>query len=100
MANVKDLLIEVMQVLEENDCFFHDGTIADDWAYKWTDCKYVYATFWEVDEHFRIDRDPFDKDAKLLWEIDDSGYRAKPLPEMTELVSNLMFKAMLKARNN
>lgn len=93
---MKDLLIDIMQVVEENDCFYHDGTIADDSADKWTDCKYVYATYWEIEEHFRVDNVPTDKDNKLFWEINDSGYRAKPLPEMTEMIFALMFKARLK----
>lgn len=96
---MKNLIIDVMQVLEENDCFFHDGTIADDSDYKWTDCKYVYATYWEVEKHFRVGDIPTDKDNKLFWEIDDSGYKAKPLLEMTQMVYSLMFKAMLKAKN-
>lgn len=95
MALVKNILMVVNEILENNDCFYHDGTPSEDSAYKWTDCKYVFATYEEIESHFSVDYNHSSIEKKIFWEIDDSGYEAKPLPEISEIISHLVFTGIL-----
>ena len=95
MALVKNVLALVNEILENNNGFFNDGSPSDDAAYKWTDCKYVFATYEEIEPHFVVNYKHFSIKEKVLWEIDDSGYRAKPLSEISEIISHLVFTGVL-----
>lgn len=95
MALMKNVLMVVNEILENNEGFFHDGTPSDDSAYKWTDCKYVFATYEEIESHYVVDYKHCSIEDKVLWEIDDSGYKAKPLPEISEIISHLVFTGVL-----
>ncbi len=95
MALTKNVLMVVNEILDNNDCFYHDGSPSDDSAYKWSDCKYVFATYDEIDSHFMVDYKYCSIEDKVLWEIDDDGCKAKPLPEISEIISHLMFTSVL-----
>ena len=95
MSLVKNVMMLTNEVLEENDCFYHNGAPADDSAHKWTDCKYVFATYDEIESHFAVNYKYSSIKEKVLWEIDDSGCKAKPLPEISEIISHLMFTSVL-----
>ena len=95
MSLVKNVLVLVNEILEKNDCFFHDGSPSGDSDYKWTDCKYVYATYSEIADRFLTAYKPLDIEEKILWEIDDSGCKAKALPEISEIISHLVFTGVL-----
>lgn len=95
MALVKNVLMVANEILENNDCFYHDGSPSEDSAYKWTDCKYVYATYSEITDRFSTAYKPLNIEEKILWEIDDAGYKAKALPEISEIISHLVFTGVL-----
>ena len=95
MSMIKKVLMLKNEILEKNDCFYHDGSPSEDTEHKWTDCKYVYATYSEITDRFSTAYKPLDIEEKILWEIDDSGCKAKALPEISEIVSHLVFLGVL-----
>jgi hypothetical protein len=99
MAAVKDIYMDIMEVLETNDRYFHDGGVLQTGIANWDDCKYIYASYWEIEDHFKMATgySPIDKEEKIFWEIDDNN-RAVALPEITEIIIHLMFKTALKHR--
>lgn len=98
MATMKDIYMDIQEVLNENKGFFHDGTAFDgDNVDMFTECQYLYASADEMEQHYKLQNAPADNNKKVLWQIDDSDYKATALLEITEIINHLMFKTMLKA---
>lgn len=99
MATMKDIYMNIEEVLEENRGFFHDGGFFDgDNVDVYQECLYVYATADEMEEHYILKNAPRDSNRKVLWQVDsDSGYKATALLEVSEIIHHLLFQATLKA---
>ena len=102
MAMVKDLYIDIENILNDNRGWSDNGTQVDGNLIELCDnCTYIFASYNEMVEYCSNSFGEYAyKDEKILWVWNGDKNCYIPEPALSEMICDLMFQSMLKAKTN